>query len=138
MSLDYMLTLTNHEIYVVYGVLKNNVYYEMTPGLDNGGKGFTNMKKWGWRASCQHKKSSTVKLSKKIADFKVKEIGRMAFYDKEHISKVYIPKSIKKIGQYAFAMKSYSQTPTVVVTDMSSNKVNRGYSWWGRAVEIRK
>ena len=142
MSLDYLLTLSSHEIYGVEGVLRDNVYYELTPGYDNGrDAGFKNMAGWHWSAVCQKKKKSTLKFVSRIDQFDVKEIGESAFFGRPDIKKIYLPTTITTIGRYAFCLKNNRhKVKTKVITKLpkSALKLKKGYRWWSRSVKVKR
>ena len=142
MDLDYLLTLTNHEIYGVEGVLADNVYYALTPGYGSGGaKRFKNTSEWYWTAVCQKKKKATLKFVSRIDKYNVREIGESAFYGRPDIKTIYIPTTITKIGKYAFCLKNNRRiVKTKVITKLpkSKLKMKTGYRWWARSVKIKK
>lgn len=142
MSLEYLLTLTNHEIYGVEGVLVNNIYYAMTPGYGNGGaRKYVNVNEWHWTAVCQKRKKSTLKFASRIDRYDVKEIGEAAFFGRPDIKTIYIPTTITKIGKYAFCLKNNRRiVKTKVITKLPKSKIKlkKGYRWWARSVKIKR
>ncbi len=72
MSLEYMLSIPNHEIFNVEGVLKKKVYYELGVSKGSGPTAsYTNMNKWRWNVAV--KKKSNAKTVSKIAGIRVKK-----------------------------------------------------------------
>ena len=143
MDLDFLLSISSHELFGVEGVLKKNIYYEMTPGYKSiknkkGKKGFLDTEKWYWMAVCQNNKKSKVKLVSNISGYKVKEIGHTAFYNKSYITTVYIPSTITKIGDFAFALNRYRWTKTKIISKLAKSKLLKGNTWRGRSITVSR
>ena len=142
MSLDFILSLSSHEILSVEGVQVSNVYYEMSHGCRGTGvSNLINRKTWHWKTTCQNKRKSTLKITSKIGKYKVTEIGYDSFYDCPHIKKVILPTTITKVGKFSFCLKNNKKrVKTTIVTKLSKSKLRlkKNYSWWGRKTKVRK
>ncbi|GEM_PF-3663594 len=143
MPCEYMADKGHHQIYLIYGIKKGNVIYNIITNANK--KKLPAMKKAfekgsGWYAmpAYQYKKKSTLKIAAKVAGNKVERIYSGAFANKNHIRKIYLPKTIKKIEDYAFFAKwKGKRVKTTVITKIPRKKLNLKKGWGNRNVKIK-